>query len=402
MQNEKQNIMGKGSNPLKEQYFYGDSVGAILIGYLIILGASILVGPPVNLSGNLRYSENPEDLHYYEVVYQQIQKLEPLDYPEYSHEKKRETRLFVPMVFKLFPEISKSSLPVYLFIFNYICHFLLYLQFIVLQRKYFPELQPRWLIGACFATTYVFQSLLGDFGPMFDGVAFLLLVAGFNRKTNLAALCFFFLALTVDERSGFPAVGMIFFRSLLLRKWLQPILLSGVLLLLFLCYRLFLSIQFGLSSPFSVSSDVSPANFVTPDKVYLYCHAGLNLFKGLNLAILIAFFFLVRNYANIFRRNPGAHLIISTGAIGLTVFLSFFAAISVADFTRSLAYAFPVAVFSLIVVRHAINREKLFFWMIAGFNFLTPSSGYNAGPTLHLSVDLFSKVTARILDYFMK
>jgi hypothetical protein len=377
--------------------FFGDSRQSTIAGYALLLLLTVFLVPPANLGNNLALREDPSDLHYYEVVARQIDEIAPLDYPWWSHEKKREPRLFVPILFKAIPFANSQHLPIYLWIFQILCHVLFFLQLVAFQKRHLPDLSPPWLVAACLAPTFIYQILIGDFSPMFDGVAFLLLLTALNRRNDFATLGFLFLAMTVDERSIFPGVAILFFRQLDRQGYVRPILLSAGLFGIYALYREILTQLYGIVPLFSVSPDVRPFSLVTPDNIYLFVIAILNLYKGLYIVIFLIFSILLitpKEIVPTFRH--GIFYIIFFLLAGLTTGVAF----SVADFTRSLAYTFPLVLISLAIFQKHVKAKETFFWMIAGFNILTPTVSYSSGKSIDFSVNLFSKVAARVLQLF--
>lgn len=378
-------------------HLWGEGWKSIISAYFFIFLISLVLAPPANFAENLTVREDPDDWHYYEVVASQIERIGPLDYPPASHEKKRETRLLVPVLFKALPFAHGPHLPVFLWIFHWICHFLLFLQIVVFQREKLPGLHPPWLLAACMAFIWPCQMLLGDFGPTFDGVAILLLVAGLNRRSDVACVAALLLAMTVDERSLFPALAILCFRQIGREGWMRPFASGACLFALYALYRMFLTHRYGITPLFHVSDDVRPFMFVTANNIYLFVIATLNLYKGLYLLLFPAAWILLRSPSEAV--GPARNwlwlgcIAVLTGMIGGV-------SLSVADFTRSLAYSFPVVLFGLAGLPKSVLANSTVFWMIAGFNLITPTMGYNSGESVHFSVNLFSKIAARIHTLF--
>jgi hypothetical protein len=360
----------------------------------------LFLSPPFDYKGNFTVIQSSSDFHYYDVIVEQMKEIKHLPYSEETHESKMEVRILMPLILKLLLPNNTKHLPILIYIINLTALYAFSLQICIFQKRKLPEIRPIFLTSLLFTTIYTGICYAMDFWPMFDGIAFLLLITALNQDIKYTPPLLLLLSLFIDERSLFPGAMILIYQS---KNQIQvSIIQLFFIILTYLGIRIFLNEFYGLNNVFHKSHDLVFFGYITKENFSLFLIAIINCFKNLWILPIYVIFLLRRSTALKLNTNQ----ILAFIGISSCFLCSFFAATAVTDFTRSFSYGFPLFLISLKYIHDesyikknntiVISLSHLIIIIII-CNLLTETHFFHSGSSIINTVDLLSKIGAKLL-----
>jgi hypothetical protein len=369
-------------------------------GAFIPVLVCLFLSPPFDYKGNFTVIQSSSDFHYYDVIVEQMKEIKHLPYGEETHESKMEVRILMPLILKLLFPSNTKYLPILIYFINLIALYVFSLQICIFQKRKLPELRPIFLTSLLFTTIYTGITFAMDFWPMFDGIAFLLIITALNQDNKYIPPLLILLSLFIDERSLFPGVMILIYQNNKLIY--KSIIQFCAIIVSYLGIRILLHDLCGLNDVFHKSHDLILFGYIDKNNFNYFLTAIINCFKNLWLLPIYAIFILCRSKTLPLTTNQ----ILGIIGIGCCFLFSFFAAAAVADFTRSFSYGFPFFVISLKHIyneSHYIKNKPVvplsYFMMIIIFcNIMTETHFFHSGVSLYNTVNLLSRIGANLLE----
>jgi hypothetical protein len=369
-------------------------------GSLIPVFVCLFLSPPSNFTENFTVVSSATDFHYYDIIIDQMKEIKHLPFPEETHESKMEVRILMPLVLKFFHPLNTKYLPIFIYILNLFALYAFSIQLCIFQTRSLPKIQPIFLTSLLFGTVYTGISFTMDFWPMFDGIAFLLLLISLNQDNKYLTPIFILLSLFIDERSLFPGAMILIYQS---RNLIQvSIIQSFAIILTYIGIRVFLYKVYGLNNVFHKSHDLVFFGYITKNNFSLFLIAIINCFKSLWILPICVIIIFRRSTALMLTTNQFLAII----GIGSSFICSFLASTAVYDFTRSFSYGFPIFLISLKYIHQELlsNRNSKLqislsqlILIVIFCNLITETHYFHSGDSLFNTVDLFSRIGANLL-----
>jgi hypothetical protein len=335
-----------------------------------------------------------------DVIVEQMKEIKHLPYSEETHESKMEVRILMPLMLKLLLPNNTKHLPILIYIINLIALYAFSLQICIFQQRKLPEIRPIFLTSLLFTTIYTGICFAMDFWPMFDGIAFLLLITAFNQDIKYTPPLLILLSLFIDERSLFPGAMILIYQS---KNRIQvPIIQLFAITSAYLGIRILLHEFYGLNNLFHKSHDLVLFGYITKNNFSLFLIAIINCFKNLWILPIWAIFMLRRSTNLKLTTNQ----ILSIIGISSCFVCSFLAAAAVNDFTRSFSYGFPIFLISLNYIYTEILEKKNskrqislsnLIMVIIFCNLITETHYFHSGISLYNTIDLLTKIGSNLL-----
>jgi hypothetical protein len=357
---------------------------------LLLVIITIILSPPSNLRETFTFIIDANDYQYYDVVSEQISELRSLDYPEITHDKKMEVRIFVPLLLRLVFPFDTEYLPIFIYFLNLLALYLFYFQLIKFQKIHLPAIKPHFLLAFLFSTIYTGICFAMDFSPYFDGIAFMLISFALNQNRFLFKVIFMLAALFVDERS-ILASAMILIVSM--EKSVVRSFLGFVgLILVYISLRVALTKFYGLNSLFHKSSDLEFFKYIHKDNFQYLTISFMNCFKSLWILPLL----IIYKYQKI----PYAARIVQIPLLVILFAGILFGAVCVLDFTRSFSYGYPFFIYLVYYLYKSgidVRQLRLILTIIGISNLFAETHYFNSGDKIYYTINIFSKIGAHLL-----
>ena len=366
---------------------------------LVPVFVCLLLSPPYNFKENFTVVYSSTDFHYYDIIIDQMKEIKHLPYAEETHESKMETRILMPLILKSLLPNNTKHLPILIYIINLIALYAFSLLICIFQKRKLPEIRPIFLTSLLFTTIYTGISFAMDFWPMFDGIAFLLIITALNQDNKYSPPLLILLSLFIDERSLFPGAMILIFQCK--NQMHVSIIQIFAIIFAYLGIRVLLQQFYGLNDVFHKSHDLILFGYIDKYNFNYFLIAIINCFKNLWLLPIYAIFILCRSKTLKLSINQ----ILTIIGIGTCFLFSFFAATAVYDFTRSFSYGFPFFLISIKYLyneSHVINNKTVlplsYLMVILIFcNLITETHFFHSGASLFNTVDILSKIGANLL-----
>jgi hypothetical protein len=369
-------------------------------GSLIPVLVCLFLSPPTNFTENFTVVSTAKDFHYYDIIIDQMKEIKHLPFPEETHESKMEVRILVPLVLKFLYPLNTQHLPIFIYIINLIALYAFSIQLCIFQTRSLPIIQPIFLTSLLFGTVYTGISFTMDFWPMFDGIAFLLLLTSLNQDNKYLSPVIILLSLFIDERSIFPGAMILIYQNK--NQLSKSVIQIFAIVLTYFGLRTLLHEFYGLNSVFVKSHDLVLWGYINKDNFGLFLIATINCFKHLWIFPLSALLIFHKSTTS----TLGWDHILKIIGIGFCFVGSFLAATAVADFTRSFSYGFPLFLISLKYIYNEFyinKKDKIgislshLILVIIFCNLITETHFFHSGESLFNTVDILSKIGANLL-----
>lgn len=302
--------------------------------------------------------------------------LTPIVSSKDSHGSKVAFRLTIPLFAKALNltgfQDGRAIVILYI-IQSLLCIVFLYLILELTSRFMEPVTSMIFTIGL--SGIYLSKSFFWDYDFWFDGYAYFLLLCGMASRRKPVIGIFLFLACWTDERAAvalcfvwifhllqenqlyIPSLKSIFSKETLTRPSTMVLAVG----LVYIISRLFIKYRYNLSTPVGTEAGVSLS--IIP---YQLKHRGAGIFlafEGMYLPYLAALLVLFR-----LKKYFIFNMLI------FSMILQIIIAYSVFDITRSLTYAFPLIITSvMIVARHAGNSLSQIILFAAALSLCVPT-----------------------------
>ena len=348
-----QNLVERSSN--LANILFGGSYGWVKLAFFSVFASFFFAFPSydVMLKGD-------SDYNWASVVERAREPFTKKNYPPRSHQEKTELRLTGPIIGNLLGLERPGFLALQII---FLVVFFLVLTKILWQLS--SDVPSMTFLSLAFGTIFVGNVLVSDIRGFFDVIAFTFLILAMCWKSPAIIFVATFLASFTDER-GFLATSLVFLywivkehdvtslniRSLVRGNWYSwAVVLSGIM---YLGARFVLFKLLGLSTP---SSD--GGLWLAIDQINAWAFGLWTGLEGVWLIVIAAaiILFISKRYSFL------TALIAFSGGIIVV-------AVSVIDITRSMAYVFPIALISVVIVEKTekhLSRYLYFAAMLISF-----------------------------------
>jgi hypothetical protein len=259
-----------------------------------------------------------------------------------------------------------------------------------LLNRHLDAVSTVLVVVACSATYFV-KAFFWDYHFWFDGYAYFFLLGGMYFQRRGLVFLSLLLATWTDERAVVALGGVYLFHRLCEQNFristykellpsFRPMHASSVVVLVVLAYglgRWWLSSAFGLSTPSGQQVGVSLS--LLP---YQFKHRLVGIlfsFEGLWIVVLLVFF-------GIWQQSQRWIAAFLTGLFLLHIVVAY----SVYDITRSLSYAFPLVIISLVLFGRAHRHTRQHYFLLSMFLSLLIPTHYVIYNILQIPWTIFS------------